>query len=355
MIASDEDVAMSESERVVPDRDDCVAAGKTPKVPRLNDDLLLYTFRFFVSSSGHVDGSSLKNIMLVCQRWHSIANCQSLWTIPSGSCVAAKGGDSAESNSPVAVTKSVLSITRSLQIKDVTCTSGTAEIINAEILLGFVNLGTIPCADFTLFHAEERATKTQCVIKISKTLEKTKEILREAFAAHFLQGSYLQFSVLENRQSTFQHFPVGVSIMFGRTLFFYAVKSSERPPKLFDSNNLQTSLPALYQLLLRPAISKGTGLDEIQAVRSIVQHLLNLEGHPFIDSTKAGTANNQNHRRLVRRDRWAQVSRCCCVVLIYSSLLAEVESQQVPEFSVDITSSSTGSWRSTNVLSSKIR
>lgn len=267
-------------------------------ISHFSDDVLLRIFRFFVYSLGTIDGISLKSSMLVCRRWNKAVSYPALWKIPAGlslRCSSDTNDNDSSSGNPRTISRST--IQSSLQIQDISCGKDLS-----DSLLGFVNLGkNSESKEFITYNARERATNRHCTLKISKTTTRNKEMLREIFWTHFLQGDNNRFYALDHPRNTKKRRPEfnlakGVHMVSGRVICGY----QDRQPALkqYISLSLKEPCPSLLGCFLYQ--NERQRWDP----KDIMSCLRNLEGHPL-----ASLPENLQQKTITpfRRDRWAKL------------------------------------------------
>lgn len=200
-----------------------------------SSDIIFHILGFFVSDSGsqgEIDGTSLKNAMLVCHQWKKVANSKALWSLP---------------------TRAFPSITdstkRSLLLRDTSfdenSNSVSASPSNARLpLIGFQKLSSEKAKfgdEATIFRARNRATGEVNLLSISPRSKKTSEMLNQVFEAHFFQHS--SFCGGDGLTAAFmpKSFPRGVATINGRvTRWYEASKNAEIFPNPVFTSHLKS-------------------------------------------------------------------------------------------------------------------
>ena len=136
-----------------------------------SNDILHSIFGFFITTSGFIDGPTLRSIALVSKKWKKVVDSPPLWSIP----IISPG------------TKNQASVNFSL---------GLQEVSGRSSFMGFTKLakyGSKPGSDATVFSAKEKATGKKLILSISGSEQKACEIVNEAYQGHVaLQTGFLE-------------------------------------------------------------------------------------------------------------------------------------------------------------------
>jgi hypothetical protein len=173
----------------------------------LSNDILNYVLGFFVSESGCVDGQTLRPVSLVSRKLRTVAYSSSLWSIPTSlQNPRLEGSDS---------------VNASLAIRE--NSEGPSP---RESLMGFIyirQLETKTESGTSRFLVKEKATGKECHLSMTKTREKSSELIKEIFQGHLIQQrKFLQPCNEEDPEySEYHRFPRGIRMYEERVVRWY--------------------------------------------------------------------------------------------------------------------------------------
>lgn len=205
-----------------------------------SNDILHSIFSFFITTSGFIDGPTLRSIALVSKKWKKVVDSPSLWSIP----IMSPG------------TKNQASINFSL---------GLQEVSGRSSFMGFTKLakyGSKPGSDATVFSAKEKATGKNLILSISGSEQKACEIINEAYQGHVaLQTGFLENLCSEDDSPddkvhsslSKSSFPRGIQILNERVVRWYNPEAQiesliTKRLALPENKDLQKSISRLFDL-----------------------------------------------------------------------------------------------------------
>lgn len=180
-----------------------------------SNDILFQIFEFFVGDNGDsgVDGTALKNAMLVCRQWNQMANSKALWNIS------------------IQRFPETLDSTHRALLMCSNCENPTLSLNQPEEgedqqlpLIGFQKISDEVSRhgdQSSIFRVKNRATGKRSLLSVSRPNNRTREVLNQVFEAHFFQRSDFHNGKEDSSAFMSKQFPQGVAIISGRVTRWY--------------------------------------------------------------------------------------------------------------------------------------